>query len=406
MIELTNYISKVFYKDNNLFCILTYIDVDEFWSNEKIVSFMQEIVDKNAILKQTIIEKDNLLFLDKVKSFDLNDYYTIEYVARDNFDTYISSLLNTDFDTESKWKFLWCVDKETKKTRFYFKIHHAYADGYKVIDILTSTEKTKCDITGKFKRTSEINIFNKLYEFIIGTLLLVFMNMLIFFNVILKKNTECNRDKKLKTDYIICKALPLDQIKTFTKNQKLTINDFLYALMIKADKLYNKQDRIVTTCTPFNISRTKYTNNASCILNNISNSDANMSLLKNVNTTFNHLKKSLYIPISNFIINTFSTYSFISYSSLIITNIIQPIVHKYLNKIDYTFSNIIGPTIKEYKLTDIHFLTIPVKEEIIYNIISSGNNVNIVCNFKEGIIADKAQFEKYIYEAYASLLCV
>ena len=70
------------------------------------------------------------------------------------------------------------------------------------------------------------------------------------------------------------------------------------------------------------------------------------------------------------------------------------------------FSNIIGPSFNNLNIniTDIHFLTNTKNTEIIYNIISSGHNINIICSFKNGIIKDKKQFEQCIYEAYNILV--
>ena len=391
MIELKNFVSKVLHK-NDSYCILTYIDVDDLWSNEKIVSFMNEIIDKNAILKQTIIEKDNLLYLDEVKSFQLTDYYTIEYTDKANFNNYISTLLNTEFMTDSKWKFLWCVDKEANKMRYYFKIHHAYADGYKVIEILTSPEKEQTNITEKFKRSSA---GSTLLSKCIGFFLLLLLNIRVFINILFNKNTN-GKERSIGTDYIICNSFKFDEIKIFTKANKLTVNDFLYALMIKADRLYKNEERIITTCSPINVSGRNNTNNMCPIFNRINNGHDNSTLLKKINTTFNHFKNSLFIPVLSWLINTFTPYISLEILTLFYDSI--------ANNSDYTFSNIIGPSIKEYKLEDIHFLTSPKNNEIVYNIISSGNNVNIICSFKEGLITDKARFEQCIYDAYDSLM--
>ena len=74
---------------------------------------------------------------------------------------------------------------------------------------------------------------------------------------------------------------------------------------------------------------------------------------------------------------------------------------------DYIFSNIIGPSFKNdnCKITDIHFLTTANSKEIIYNIISFENNINLICSFmKNGPIQNKKRYEKCIYKAYDLLL--
>lgn len=396
MIEINDYVSKIFYK-NNSYCILTYIDIDEAWSNAQIINFMNVIIEKNAILTQTIKEKNKLIFLDVVKSFVLSDYYTIEYTNHDLFDSYIPNLLNSGFETEAKWKFLWCLDKDAQKTRFFFKIQHAYADGYNVIDLLTTSEKGMEKITDKFKRFSE-GIFNKLYHYIISSLLLIHMNVRCFFNILWNQNTIDNSDIKKDTDYICCKALNLIEIKKFTNDKNLTVNDFLYALMVKTDRLYKKENRTIKIWSPIHIHQKREerkTNNICFTVNQIKNSYNNLTLLQTINTTLNQYKYSIYIPTLNWFLNCVTPYLSLELLSFI---------YNKLNNVDYIFSSSIGPTMKSYKIADIHFLMNNKNNEIVYNIISSGNNVNIICSFKEGIIADKARFEQCIYEAYNSLI--
>ena len=139
MILLDNSISKVFYKDTeNSYSILLYINVDKVLTSETILNYVNQIVIKNPILKKTIIEKYEQLFLEDVKSIDIKDYYRIEYTNYENFDSYIYDMLNSDFDKKLKWNFLFCIDKTLEKTIIYFKIHHAYVDGDKIKTIILS----------------------------------------------------------------------------------------------------------------------------------------------------------------------------------------------------------------------------------------------------------------------------
>jgi hypothetical protein len=401
-----DFISKLLYKDKyNSYSVLTYIDVDNVLSNDFISNYINEIVENNPVLKQTIVEKDNLFFLQDVTPFIVTNYYTIEYINRDVFDSYIPALLNNNFETDIKWKFLFCIDKETNKSRYYFKIHHAYIDGYKIIDMLTIplTDKNKnkyTNITNNFKRVVETGIINKIYYYIIGTIILIITNIICLFYFInpFKKNIENVYEKN--TDYIICKSLNLSDIKKYTKDKNISITNFLCALMVKADKLYRKEEKNIRICSPYYIHGAKYINNMLPIFIKIKNSLDNSVLLKEINNTFNNYKYSLFIPILTFI--KFILNSFVSYIDI---EVLDQMIRE--NSFDYAFSSMIGPSITEIdkvKVTDIHYIDNTINKEIMYNIISCGNNVNIICSFKEGLIADKARFEQCIYDAYDSLL--
>jgi len=403
MIKLNNWISKLFYKNaDNSFFILIYVDVNEALSEEFILNYINEITSKNDILKKTIVEKNNNIFLDNVNSFNINDYITIKYTKFNNFNSYIDNLLNTNFDKKLKWESLWCIDKENQLTRFYFKIHHSYVDGYKLINILMSPFKTTdTDITKKFQR--DTNIFNKIYYFLIGTILLIITNLIIIIKSLfnLYEFFSDNKDNQnMKSDFIICKALNFNEIKIFTIKQNITINDFLYSLMIRADKLYRDEERNIIISSPINISGIKdQTNNFCFVLNSINNSHDNNTLFKKVNNTFNCFKYSLFIPILNFIIH--NVFYFMNIKSLLKT------YNDICNNFDYVYSNIIGPSTKDFniKINDMHFIIAPKNKEIVYNIVSSNEeNINIICSFKKGIIKNKKRFKKCIYKAFKELI--
>ena len=73
---------------------------------------------------------------------------------------------------------------------------------------------------------------------------------------------------------------------------------------------------------------------------------------------------------------------------------------------NYIYSNIIGPNIDKMSLniTDFKFLLTAKNSAIVFNAISSKNNVNIICSFKKGSIKDKLLFEEAIYKAYDDLM--
>ena len=161
MAKIDNYVSKLLYKDDsNSYTILTYIDLNEVLSSEFMFNYVKEITEKNPILKKYFFEKNNEIFLEYDTTFNIKEYYTIENTRSEQFDEYMYDMLNSEFDKKIKWKFLWLIDENTKKTRVYFKIHHSYLDGENLISMLVSPFKTN-DNSNKFKRNT--TFLNTLY---------------------------------------------------------------------------------------------------------------------------------------------------------------------------------------------------------------------------------------------------
>jgi hypothetical protein len=161
--------------------------------------------------------------------------------------------------------------------------------------------------------------------------------------------------------------------------------------MLKTDYLYLNKKRDVITMIPLNNSGVKFNNNMIPIYNKCSN-DMKQDSFRHVNEIFNSYKYSLYIPIVSFCIKHVPL--FLSY------DIMADIYSYIIKSSDYVFTNIIGPT-QEF-VENAHFLTKPTYKEVIFNIISSNDNMNIICSFKEGVI-NKERFEQCIYKAYEQL---
>ena len=389
MIELKDSISKIFSRDSqDGYAILTYCDIHTEFTNQTLEDFLQIIITKFPILKQYIIEKNSNFFLENDTTFNITNHYKIIYDTFDHFDTYTNPLLNSHFETKSKWLFHYIADKESKKYRVYFKIDHSYADGYKIIEMLMTPLKLT-DTSKLFTRNT--TIWDTLYYIIFGTIVLLFHLCKILIECMFLPSTPVIIKK---IDYIRCTAFKLSDIKHFTKKHNITVNDFLYSLLVKTDSFYHTHKRDIVTLSPINISGSKHLNNMAPIINKISNTIDNKELFQNVHHTFNSYKYSLYIPIVSFILQY-----------------ILPILPLYtqsslcdslIHRCDYVYTNIIGPS--HEMVEDIHFLTLAKDKEIVCNIISSNDNINIICSFKEGVIQDKSRFEECIYKAYEHLI--
>lgn len=388
MIEITDNISKIMFKDShNGYSVLTYIDTNLELTSDLLEYHLNMAIQKFPIMKQYMVETDSDIFLEYDVEFNIKHHYKIIYDTYNTFDTYIDKVLNLSFETKSRWLLHYMIDKDSKKYRIYFKIDHSYADGYKIIEMLMSMLDTS-KLPNIFKNRNT-NMTETLYYMIFGTLFL-FIN---FFKIILESLLLSYKSSEHgKTEHLRCKPLKLSEIKRITNN-KITVNDFLYALLIKTDSLYTNARRNIIISSPINISGSKHLNNMAPVINNISNTMTNKELLHNIHTVFDSYKYSLYIPIFSFILQYILPFIPFALQTHLYNSIIQ--------RCDYIYSNIIGPSHKT--IEDIHFLTLAKDKEIVFNIISSNDNINIICSFKEGVIGDIVRFEKCIYEAYKSL---
>jgi hypothetical protein len=391
-----NLCSEIFVLNQDYF-ILSYFDLDEELSDEFVEKGIQNMILHNPVLKQTISQENNKIKLCDIENFDIHKCYAIKYIK--NFNIYIKKLLNQPF-SEYKFYSLICINKETHKTRIYFKIHHAYADGYKIIDMVNKFVSNDTFPLPEFKRSIATN---SVYYYIIGTIMLIVLNILGWIKIILNWFVPAPDNQNKPTDYIIGKTLKLNTIKKFTSKNNITVNDFLYALLVKTDHLYTGKERLIQTMSPINAYSMKEMNNMLPIYNNINNSYDTPSLLKNIHSVFNNYKYSLYIIFVSAYTNM------ITYMHKHIVSFPIPWMKLFfnmsINSSDYVYTNIIGPPADKIniKLNDIHFLINATNNEIIYNIISYKNNVNIICSFKEGVIQDKKLFQQCMNKAYSEL---
>ena len=397
MKPIYNLASKIFANTpNDGYSILTYIDIDEVLSKEFMVNYITELITANPILTQTIVKQNNQLFINYIPNFDINKCVQIKYTNKKDFNIYIKSILNKSF-TEYKFYVLVLINKKRNKSRIFFKIHHSYVDGYKLINMLIDPLYTKKEYElPSFKRNTN-SWLTYIYYLIIGTITLIITNVIIILHGICFSNNNTNENHYLPTDYICFKSFSLSTIKKIAQIRNISVNDFLYALMVKTDHLYTQKERVLYTTSPINVTNLKENNNTIGIFNWVNNSHDPVSLFKIVNNTFNNYKYSLFIQVVYIIFN-------------IITHIPIDILSMFFNKIihniDYVYTNIIGPSTGNIPITvsNIHFLVNPRYKEIIYNIISCNDNINIICSFKKGVIKNKKIFKKCLYNAYNTLI--
>lgn len=392
MIPIKNYVSKIlFYDKESSYSVITYMDVYEVDMNI-IKEYMNTCLEKNEVLHNRVVYKDGELYFEKVESLQLESQYEVHYTKESEFDSYAEKILNMPYATDLQWRYIWCIDKDAKLTRMYFKIHHGYADGYQIIRILTSPYGEE-NIVKKFNR--QTSLFQSLYYILFGFLSLIVIYVKFVINLFF---VEKPSSISSENDILMFGEVDFDRIKAFTKEKKITINDFLYSLMISTDKLYNKKTRTIYVSSPINISLSKDTNNLVPILNVINPPEENSTLLKEIHHTFSSLKYSFFIYPLAYLINLITI--------ILPISILDWLYSLILGSSQYSFSNIIGPEMKRfpYAVKNLAFYTTPKANEIIYNIISYKKQINIIITCKKNVILDKDRYKQCMKEAYEALL--
>jgi hypothetical protein len=392
MIKIDNFITKFFNEDSEaMSTIVTLLDLDEIFDNDKFTEYLSGILNAYPILTQYIDCINNEYYWVDNVHFNINNQYLIKEEKTKRFDTYTEVLLNTPFLNKNKWFFTILNDTGQNKCRIVVKINHSYCDGYKLIDMLTlpfySSYKKPI-----FNRHSG-NIYNTLYYYIIGTISLLIMYISTTYTLYspssINYSTQPNHN-------IICGTINLKRIKKITKKNNVTINSFLHTLMVKTWYKYNNTNEVITA-SPIYIKNNLSTNNIFIIINKFYNDDMS-NVLKKTNEIFNNYKFSLFILIANKIVN-----HMLSYVSM---NIQQAIFNSTFNNIPLIFSNIIAPTLPnfKYKLRNIQFTTIAKNNITCFNIISFNNKININVSYRKGVITDKDRFLQCYKDSYRELL--
>lgn len=378
-------ISKIIKHDKEHLFILGYVDFDKEITRTFISEYNERLLQEYPILKKQMIKHENEYVFKEIETFSMDDHLTISEEPLDMLE-----ITNKEFDI---FHIYWYIDTVNHKSKAIVIIDHSYCDGYKLIEMLCKPLKNT--ELPKFNR--KINVFKQIYHSIVGTIVLVIMNVKILWKIItnLFSYKEC-KNKNTETDFIFCKSLNFSKIKTFTKSKGITVNDFLYALMVKTDKLYTEIDRTLIVSFPVNTNCLTSCNNFIPVCNSITNSLDNDSLLNKVHSIFNHFKYSCYVPFLQYMMHHllgFINIDFITY-----------MFDLYSTHCDYIFTNMIAPSNDEINVTNMYFLTKHINNSIMFNTMSFKDNINIICSFKKNLIKNKDEYEKCIYKAYDDLL--
>tara|TARA_Y100001958_G_scaffold23777_1_gene14775 strand:+ start:528 stop:1754 length:1227 start_codon:yes stop_codon:yes gene_type:complete len=404
-------VDKFFILNNsNPSYIITNVDCDIAITENLLQKYIYEICEKNPNLLEKLSFENNEIISKKQGVFNIGDHYELRNMESDVFSSSIDELfdLSSGVKNQMDWFFLCCVDKTKNVSRIYFKINHSCCDGYTLIKILRSStvldkNQEENEIIEPSCKKAGICLYDKIYYHTIGLLVLFFVNLKIVFLILFNYckytfwgDNDRGREKSLR--YFECRPLPLDMIKYISKLKGVTVNDFLFSIMVRADYLYYNKRRGLVTMMPFSLKNIGAgedgLNNFVPITNIIDNNYANIELLHKSHSVFSAYKYSSYIYVFN---------CFITFISKFFSCDIFSLYMKGPPFVDYIFTNIIGPPIENSHIKDYKFLISPLNGEFTFNIISSRENINIVCSLTDESI-DTVRFEQCVYDAYQELI--
>ena len=83
MIKLNDFVTKCLHSDKNNMCnILSILDFDEIWNKDVFINYLNEIIDKNTILKNYIEQKGDNLYWMEDSNLDFNiENFSSEFIS-------------------------------------------------------------------------------------------------------------------------------------------------------------------------------------------------------------------------------------------------------------------------------------------------------------------------------------
>lgn len=391
--------TNIIYEENketdNWGNIVTFLDFNGVISRKLFLKYLNCLIESNDILHKNIVKRDQNNFFED-HDIDIKKYYNIKKCSYKLFDKKTYYVLNRKYNTN--WFFHVYADSLNNKSRLYFTINHAYADGYKIISLLTSTIKNSGYKKPSFKRKSK-----NYYYILIGTCILIFAYIKTLYNIYNKPKKHITIINK--TDFISLN-LNFSKVKLISEKNKISLNDLLYSLTIRTHYHYFKKEKNIFTASPFSTGDKNKTNNFKPLFTEINNNLTITNLFQKVNNIFNCYKFSVFVIILEYIYN-------------IMGNVIcRQVYTKITDNLDILYTNMIGPdkneihdqynnclafNKKKITMNNIHFLMNHKKNEINVNIISYDTNINIILSFPENIY-DKEKLLTAFDDAYTEII--
>lgn len=376
MEKIVNKFSVGLQSNNDPMYIVVIIDTEiDADPKTHIMNYIEYVVNRNDLFKKCIIQKEDHLYFQECSDFKLESHVVFDDSTTDIADK--TANMPVDGKTPS-WRWYCSIDETTHKCRLCLKINHVYADGYKLIKLLTPDE---VDVTTTFRKKT-LKILDRVYYALVGTIISVWICIKFMVNMVWYEKMSKHEIKRQQ--HFVYDTISLERIKTYTKKNDVTVSDFMMSVCMQSYKKYKGAKDGYVAC-PINNNNTNQENNMMAIVINLNDSD-----LGRVHEQMNCFKNSYIFPAITLILH----YLNVSNSTL----------NKWYNKcnsgVDVIYTNMIAPkiTMEHIKINNIFFFlnTHTSNDHVVsFNVISYEDNLNLIVSFKEGI-DDIEQFKKCI----------
>ena len=279
---------------NNIFVLF---NIEGRLTKDFIMTKVKLCIDNDDKLQQIVKNKLNNLIWEK-HTVDIKNHVEIinlKKYSSNNHKKIIDKIINKPFvEYQPEW-FIYFI-RYPKKTYIIFSSSHMIGDGYYLLDKLSKSFFDNPAFIKKKKTKppgfSIWRIIKSIYFFLIS-LISVFYNMVFYRKVKIFNEIDQNKvcwDKLYTFD--------INELNKIKEKKKITMNDLLYSLVLKAIKKYSKKENInISSSTVFNLRNL----NKTCKVGNNFGFVAFSTLVDDglfytINKKMNQIKSSPLIP--------------------------------------------------------------------------------------------------------------
>jgi len=407
-------ISGTFYKmsrhrSGNM--VLCCVEIEGIPDVEFLYRKLYSIVEMYPTLKYIPAEKKGYLkstYYWQKREFHLQKHFIFlekkRYDKR-SFRRWINSLLRTTFAANTpEWLCYYTAYKNSNKSFIVWKCHHTYGDGFLVSEYLKRFADCESIIYPKRKRP-HITIWKKIYSF-----LRTLMSLLYFIIFYKKQELPMDRVGAENDDALFyhCKTWNLDEIKSLKNYYKVTVNDLLYTILVKALQRYCKKNVSLSSLSMFNLRdyvRDENVTNISpnelgfMVLTSTIDSETPEELLKTNHEKFSHYKSS---PITYVITQCLRILYGVSPA------LVVKILNAFGKKSSFGLSNFQTFSscnyIQGHRVINISNMVVPYTVGSLFTIVSYDNKITLNVTYRERNFRHPKKFIKCLETTYKEFL--